>query len=559
MSTGTRDSVFFNMFYRVVRDRPSAIFMTQPLGEGRIRDFTFAQAMNEAKRMAAHLRSLGLPRGSQIALASKNCAHFILADIAIWMTGHVSVAIYPTMNSEEVRYILEDSEAKLLFVGKLDAPAWDRMKAGVPQGLPRIAFPQAPVNDLPSWDDIIAANAPIADEPQVDPEDRAAIIYTSGSSGRPKGVIHTFASCSVAVHTMSKAVNASSESRWLSFLPLAHTMERLAGETHSLAVGFHVFFTESLDTFIEDLKRARPTHFAAVPRLLSKLRSGVFAKVPERKLKRLLRIPIVSRFVKKKIRVNLGLDAVMVCVSGAAPLTEALFTWYRGLGLHFCEAYGMTENFSLSHLGMPENHRVGYVGLPYEGVICRISDEGEILVKSPAVMAGYNKLPDETEAAFTDDGFLKTGDLGEISPEAYLRITGRIKDVFKTDRGKYVTPMPIENVLDANDAVEMSCVGGAGQTEAHAILQLSDDLHLRRDDPALRAEVTPALEELLGRVNQGLASHERLAFLVVAKDAWTPESGLITPTMKLKRQAIEGHYRSRLDAWYAAGRKVIWE
>ncbi|MCA9548340.1 MAG: AMP-binding protein, partial [Myxococcales bacterium] len=333
----------------------------------------------------------------------KNCAHFIISDLAIWMAGHCSVALYPNLPAETVAYILEHSEAKAVFVGKLDD--WPAMAPGVPAELPKIAFPLAPPTDFPKWDALIKATAPLPERPVRAPEDRALIVYTSGSTGRPKGVVHDFAGISAAAWGLLDIIKIGADDRVLSYLPMAHVMERWAVGCTSLCVGGHIFFAESLDTFVEDLKRARPTLFLSVPRLWLKFQIGVFKKMPPKKLARLLKIPVLRGIVRKKILTNLGLDQVRYAASGSAPIPADLIQWYRDLGLELLEGYGMSENFCYSHVSFPGKSRVGYVGNAYPKVQHKLSEQGEILVRSPANMKGYFKEPELSAEAFTADGW----------------------------------------------------------------------------------------------------------------------------------------------------------
>jgi long-chain acyl-CoA synthetase len=298
-----RDLVLHHL-YRHARERPEAIWLTQPLGGGRVEELSFGRCLDEARRMAAHLRSLGLPPGSRIGLLSKNCAHFFLADLAIWMAGHVSVALYPTLTADLVRYILEHSGARLLFVGKLDEPAWAQMRPGIPAGLPCIAWPLAPDNGYPAWVNLVRAHQPIADEPRVQPGDVALIIYTSGSTGRPKGVVHSFASISEPTRSLVALLGLRTSDRYLSYLPLAHAMDRWLSECTSMVAGHRIYFAESVETFVADLRRARPTLFLSVPRLWLKFQRGVFAKLPERGLALLLTIPLLSGLVSRPARAS---------------------------------------------------------------------------------------------------------------------------------------------------------------------------------------------------------------------------------------------------------------
>ena len=548
--------------YQHERERGQQVYLTQPLGAGRVVDYTWAQTMDQARRMATHLQSMGFAPGARIAILSKNCAHFFMSELAIWMAGYTTVAIFPTESAQTIRFVLEHSEASLLFVGKLDT--WPDQEPGVPTGMPRIAFPLAPATAYETWDAITARTAPIAGHPQRAGTDLAMLIYTSGSTGQPKGVMHSFERITMATElavqlSMAQDPGHQQIHRVLSYLPLAHVFERAVVECASFVSGeLHVFFAESLDTFAADLQRARPTIFVSVPRLWLKFQQAVFAKMPQKKLDLLLRIPILNKIIAKKILTNLGLDQTISAFSGSAPLPADLIRWYRSLGLQLLEGLGMTEDFAYSHTATPRFSEPGYVGIANPGVQARISPEGEILVKSPGQLVGYYKRPDLDAESFTEDGFFRTGDLGLLAADGQLKITGRMKELFKTSKGKYVAPAPIENMINNHPLVEMSLVGGASHEAAFAMVVLAEDVRPRQKDAAVRAEVQSALTTLLAEVNRQVADYEKLKFIVVADQPWQIENGMLTPTMKIKRTNIEKAIEPKLDAWYAANQPVQW-
>ena len=547
--------------YQHEKNLADKIFLTQPVGDGKVLDYTWAQTVDQSRRMAAHLKSLGLPHGAKVAILSKNCAHFFMTEMAIWMAGFTTVAIFPTESADTVKFVLEHSESSLLFVGKLDE--WHKQAPGVPENMPRIALPLAPATPYDSWDNIIARTAPLQGDVLRDDNDLAMIIYTSGSTGQPKGAMHNFARISQVGHGIAKRINDSlgydRDHRMLSYLPLAHVFERAWAETVALVHGrIHMYFAESLDTFIKDLNRAQPTIFVSVPRLWLKFQQGVFAKMPAKKLNLLLSLPFIGKVVAKKVLTGLGLDKVEMAGSGSAPLPPDLIRWYRRLGLNLVEGYAMTEDFAYSHSSDETYNEPGYVGIPYEGVQVRISDEGEILIKSPGQMVGYYKRPDLDAESFTADGFFKTGDLGSRRPDGQLKITGRLKELFKTSKGKYVAPAPIENLLNAHPMIELSMVSGSGFESAYALVVLAEDLRPKLKQSDVRSDVEKALAELLAEVNQGIADYERLKMLVVASEPWSIENGCLTPTMKIKRSRIEYAVQHQLDNWYANSKAVIW-
>ena len=540
------------------------IYLTQPLGaagNNAVTDYTWKQTMEEARRMATHLKSLGFEPGARIAILSKNCAHFFMAELAIWMAGYTTVAIFPTEGADTVKYVLEHSGASLLFVGKLDA--WPKQAPGVPEAMPRIALPLAPKTSYDTWDAITSKTAPIAGKPARKPDDIAMLIYTSGSTGQPKGVMHSFGRVVGAIEgvsgRMDETLGASVPKRALSYLPLAHVFERSFVECLSMRDGkMHVFFADSLETFLADLNRAKPTLFISVPRLWLKFQQGVFTKMPPAKLNRLLSIPLVGRLVAKKVLTGLGLDQTKLAASGSAPLPADLVMWYRKLGLKLVEGYGMTEDFAYSHTMTDALNEPGYVGAPYPGVQVRISPENEIQIKSPGQMVGYYKRPDLDAEVFTADGFFKTGDQGERRPDGQLKITGRLKELFKTGKGKYVAPAPIENTLNNHPMIESSMVSGVGQSASYGLIVLAEDVRPKMKDPAVRAEVTAAMTELLKETNKGLADYEQMKMLVIAKEPWSIENGCLTPTMKIKRTKIEAEVAPQVDKWFEGKDKVLW-
>ncbi len=559
--SGTADNMLaLQRLYHWEKTTPDRIAMTQPMGDRATRDFTWAQMADEIRRMAAYLKAQGWPPGSTVAILSKNCAWWMMSDLAIWMAGHVSAPLYPTLAAATIRQILSHSEARACFIGKLDG--WDGMKAGVPAGLPCISIPLSPPDAIArseGWEAICARSAPLQGEPVRAVDELATLIYTSGTTGQPKGVMHSFGNFARAIGGGVKRIPMHSDDRMLSYLPLAHVVERVLVEHGWLREGMHVYFAESLDTFTADLQRARPTIFFSVPRLWVKFQQGVHHKMPAAKLDRLLSIPIVGRLVRRKILKALGLDRCRFAAGGAAPMPVALLTWYRRLGLPINEGYGMTENLAQSHLTVPGLNQEGTVGPPYEGVEARIDPQtGEIQMRCDSLMLGYYKEPELTREAFTGDGWLRTGDKGQVDAEGKLRITGRVKDLFKTSKGKYVSPAPIEDQLIMHDAVEACVVAGANMGQPLGIVMLNAEAASRVADSAARAELEASLSDHLARINATLDPHEQLQCIVVVTTPWTVDNDVITPTFKVKRNRIEALYAAYYERWESSGRNVIW-
>jgi long-chain acyl-CoA synthetase len=557
MSAVSADALPLQRLYHWESTAAGRIAFTQPMGGGVVREFTWSQVADQVRRVAAYLQAQGFPPGSRIAILSKNCAHWMMSDFAIWLAGHVSVPLYPTLAPATVRQILEHSESRLLFVGKLDG--WEQMRPGVPQGLPCVSYPLSPPNDYPTWDRIVGDTAPLVGTPVRDGDELSTIMYTSGTTGMPKGVMHSFATFSWSLATGIRRIPIRADDRILSYLPLAHVVERTLVEHGLLATGMHVYFAESLETFAQDLQRARPTVFFSVPRLWLKFQQGVHAKMPAPKLDRLLKLPLVGRLVRRKILSALGLDRCRIAVGGAAPMPPQLLHWYARLGLPIIEGYGMTENCGVSHITTPGVERPGTVGTPYDGVQSRIDPQtGEVQMKSEGLMLGYYKQPDLTRAAFTADGWLRTGDKGQLDAEGNLRITGRVKDLFKTSKGKYVAPAPIEDRLVMHPAIEACVVAGSELAQPLGIVVLNAEGAAQAGDASRRAGLEASLGDHLAQVNEVLDPHERLACLVVSATPWTVDNDLITPTMKVKRNRIEDAYAAHYAGWEASRQPVVW-
>ncbi|HEV6965360.1 AMP-binding protein [Roseateles sp.] len=561
MATIATDQLALQRLYHWERTAAATVTLTQPMGGGAVKDYTWAQVADQVRRMAAFLKAKGQAEGwpadAKVAILSKNCAWWLMSDLAIWMAGYVSVPLYPTLAAETISQILAHSESRFIFIGKLDG--WEGMKPGVPAGLPGASYALSPADvqqDYEGWDAICARTAPMPGEVVRGADELCTLIYTSGTTGLPKGVMHSFGAFAWAVDAGLKRIPVTGSDRMLSYLPLAHVVERTLVEHGWLARGIRVFFAESLDTFAADLQRALPTIFFSVPRLWVKFQQGIQAKMPQEKLARLLRLPIIGGLVRKKVLKALGLNHCKFAAGGAAPMPVALLEWYAALGLHINEGYGMTENLALSHLTLPGKNQRGTVGPAYEGVQVRIDPvSGELQMRSPAVMLGYFKAPEQTRDAFTEDGWLRTGDKASQDADGCVRITGRVKDLFKTSKGKYVAPAPIEDRLGMNPNIEAVCVAGANMGQPLGIAMLSPQglQQAGSDSAALLAELGRHLDD----VNARLDPHEQLDTLVVMKTPWTVDNGFITPTFKVKRNRIEEVYAGKFDAWVGKRSKVM--
>ncbi|QWZ78134.1 AMP-binding protein [Aeromonas sp. FDAARGOS 1419] len=539
------------MLYHWERQCPDRTYLRQTINREYV-DFTWGEVADEARRMVTALRHLGLVAGDKVALLSKNCAQWFIADLAMQMGQYVSVPIYPTANVDTIEYVLRHSEAKAIFVGKLDD--WKSQEAGVPADLLRIAFPYDTMPASHQWDDLLEAHEPIPDCPVQAPDSLLSLVYTSGSTGKPKGAMLSVERYAWSCEKLVETVSLSQADRGFSYLPLAHITERVYIYGGSLYGGATIAFPESLDTFIEDVKRCRPTVFISVPRLWAMFRIKIHEKLPQNKLELLLKIPLISGLIKRKLQKGLGLDQARVLGCGSAPVSPALLEWYLSIGLKVTEAWGMTENHAYSTINYPfRADKIGTVGKAGIGVTIKISDEGEILCRCEGMMLGYYKDPEHSAEAIDAEGWLHTGDMGKLDKEGYLTITGRMKDVFKTAKGKYVAPVPIEGLLGQEPIIEQLCVIGYGMPQPIALVQLAESAMKGN-----REEVNARLEAARVRVNDQLESHAKIRGILVVKTPWNIENGVLTPTMKIKRHLLEQKYAQVGDRW-PSSQVVVWE
>lgn len=539
------------MLYHWERQCPDRTYLRQTINREYV-DFTWGEVADEARRMVTALRHLGLVAGDKVALLSKNCAQWFIADLAMQMGQYVSVPIYPTANVDTIEYVLRHSEAKAIFVGKLDD--WKSQEAGVPADLLRIAFPYDTMPASHQWDDLLEAHEPIPDSPVQAPDSLLSLVYTSGSTGKPKGAMLSVERYAWSCEKLVETVSLSQADRGFSYLPLAHITERVYIYGGSLYGGATIAFPESLDTFIEDVKRCRPTVFISVPRLWAMFRIKIHEKLPQNKLELLLKIPLISGLIKRKLQKGLGLDQARVLGCGSAPVSPALLEWYLSIGLKVTEAWGMTENHAYSTINYPfRADKIGTVGKAGIGVTIKISDEGEILCRCEGMMLGYYKDPEHSAEAIDAEGWLHTGDMGKLDKEGYLTITGRMKDVFKTAKGKYVAPVPIEGLLGQEPIIEQLCVIGYGMPQPIALVQLAESAMKGN-----REEVNARLEAARVRVNDQLESHAKIRGILVVKTPWNIENGVLTPTMKIKRHLLEQKYAQVGDRW-PSSLVVVWE
>lgn len=539
-------------FLKWEKQKPSAVFLNQPINGGN-KTWTYQEAGTEVRKMASAIKGLGYPDKSNIAILSKNCAHWIMADLAIMMTGHISVPLYATLTAPSIKQILDHSESKAIIIGKLDEYAAQR--EGISSGIARIGIEMYGVKESLSWEKLVQASTPIETIYNWGKDDLMTIMYTSGTTGMPKGVMHTAGNFDSVMRAAINELHLPNEPNVFSYLPMSHIAERMGIEVYGFYSGAQFSFAESLETFPKNLFETQPHTFFAVPRIWAKFREKILEKMPQRKLSRLLSIPIIGSIVKKSIRKKLGLSRATHIYSGAAPISVDLLEWFNSIGIEIFQAIGMTEDCVYSHFNRHGKNKIGTVGLPFKNLKVKIADDGELRLKSDANMKGYYKEPSLTAEAFDEEGYLKTGDKGEIDSEGFLTIVGRIKDQFKTDKGKYVAPAPIEMKLLANTDIEQVCVVGMGIPQPLALTVLS-----AAGKAKSKEAIIESLSASLKEVNAELESYEKIEKAVIMQSDWTVPNGLMTPTMKVKRNEVEKIHVPKYPGWYHTKEGVvIWE
>ncbi|HEV2830273.1 MAG TPA: long-chain fatty acid--CoA ligase [Pyrinomonadaceae bacterium] len=567
--------------------------------DGRWISISSDEMLTRVRRIAAGLYSLGVRSGDRVAILSESRPEWTLTDAACLFANAIDVPIYPTLTPPQVRYILKDSGARILvvqneekFLHVREAIAdCDEIKQVVFFEKPSAGLPGISLAELETRGQALAAAEPdlvnnIAH--QIKPDDLATIIYTSGTTGEPKGVMLTHANLVSNLIDSSSHLSFAPDDSALSVLPLSHVLERMAMYMY-LFHGMATYFGESLDTIGPNLREVRPTIFVGVPRIFEK----IFARVKEKTAEKgrlnvgilnwavavakayarlatrqqnipatlKLKLKIADKLIFAKLRNALG-GRIRLLVSGGAALPEELALLYIGAGLPIVQGYGLTETSPVITAGIVDDNRVGTVGKPIRNVEIRIAPDGEIETRGPNVMRGYYNKPAETAAVFTEDGWFKTGDIGTIDEDDFLRITDRKKELFKTSGGKYIAPQPIEQLIKGSSFVNQVVLIGNGRKFPAALIvpnwervesyaQLKGIKAKNHSELCKHPRVIDLFERQIAGLTTDLAQYERVKKVGLLENELTIEGGELTPTLKVKRRVVDEKYHDLIDSLYA--------
>jgi long-chain acyl-CoA synthetase len=551
-----------------------------------------SELYGRVRAFADVLRGWGVVKGDRVAILSENRWEWPVTDFAVLAIGGVDVPLYPTLTPEQIGYMLRDSGAKVAVLSSRDQ--YEKLSAAgdLPELEHVVVMDAGEFSNAESFSALMAdAVAKQKRDAEFDamlkaakPEDLATIIYTSGTTGEPKGVMLTHRNLASNVNYSTGKMGFAETDSCISFLPLSHVTARHT-DYALMCHGVKLAYCAKFDQLLVAMKVVKPTVFLAVPRVYEKIRHAVVGKsaaspsklkilnwalgvgkahraqILEGKTPGALSWKIANKLVYSKILEAFG-GCAKVFISGGAPLGMDSAGWFADVGIRIFEGYGLTETSPVIAVNYPEAHRIGTVGQALKNIQCRFAEDGELEVKGPSVFVGYWKKEKETKEAFTADGWFKTGDIGHMDQDGFLSITDRKKELLKTSGGKLIAPQPIENKLKGNSLVaEAALVGDKhkfacvlispnfavleGWAKAQGI-STSDHAALVKD-----AKVVKAYQEIVDKVNMGLANFESMKRMSLVPDEWSVDGGTLTPSLKLKRRVIEQKYAKQIGDFYA--------
>ena len=512
-------------------ETPDKIWL-RDLGEDGSEDYSWGQAQGQISAVATMLEQR-FGQGEKMVLLSRNCAHWVMADLAIIASGNVTVSMFTTLPGATAEYIFELTQAKVVFVG--ETSNWDQIVAVLPKDVLLVTLPGVELEQPhEKWEDLLAQYAGQAPAYQCQPDDMISLVFTSGTTGMPKGVIQTHSSNLIPIRRFTNMFGLAESPRYFSYLPLSHIAERQIVEFSSIVLGGEIFFNESLDKITRDLPRARPHVFFGPPRIWEQFQQAVIGKFGGKDALGAA-LSQDKAGVGQLVLEGLGLNEVQYCLTAAAPTPPALIHWWGDLGLTLMEGFGQTEAMGVI-LSSHDHRRVGSIGKPIGEVQCKITAEGELAIKADGCTPGYY-LQDDKTAELIRDGWLHTGDKVRMDDDGFIFITGRVKDYFKTIQGKFVAPPPIEGLFAKNPHAEQQCLLGRGFSKTVMVAVLTEEAQKVPEQ-----EVADSILATIREINDEIESHARIGAVIVSREPWSIENGVMTPTLKIRRDQVEERF-----------------
>ncbi len=552
-------------------------------------------------QIASGLLELGLKPGEKVAILAASRWEWILCDIAALSCGAITIPIYPSNTPEQAAYIVQDSESRFLFAENKDQlekiiqtkhqlPILEKVIVFVPGGAPLLNWVMTLRQLQEKGIAALQKNSQTMKErlSSIDPQQDATYVYTSGTTGPPKGVMQSHLNHVAMATNLAKSVSIGKEDIHLLFLPLAHSFAR-ALEFHHLHVGNLLAFAESIDKVVQNLQEVRPHVMGSVPRIFEKAHTAILSKVnagsPLKKAifnwayavgkevsesRQKKKVPsilvqikhiLAYKLVFSKIHQTFG-GRIRFFISGGAPLSKEIALFFHALGIQILEGYGLTETCPATHVNRLDNYKFGAVGPAIPEVEVKIASDGEILVRGPNIAKGYFKKPEATREAWDPEGWFHTGDIGEVDQEGFLKITDRKKDLIVTAGGKNVAPQNIENLLKADPYISQVMVYGDRKPYLTALITL-DEAEVKKfaqdkgisngkdlQELVKRPEIVKLIEGIVQNKNKELASYESIKKFTILPADFTQESGELTPTLKVKRKVVWEKYKDRIESMY---------
>ena len=495
-------------------------------------DYSWAEARRQVKAVAAALEAR-FGTGNNMVLLSRNRPHWFLADLAIISSGNVTVSMFTTLTPATAEYIADFTDARAIFVG--ESPNWEAVRAVLPADITVVTLPGVEIDgEHLTWEQLLEEGEGKVPQHGCAPHDVMSLVFTSGTTGLPKGVIQTHASNIVPIRRTISAFGLRDEPRYFSYLPLSHIAERQIVEYASLFSCGEVNFNESLETLLRDLQRTKPHMFFGPPRIWEQFQQAVIGKFggQEALESALEKDPVGTG---KLILDTLGLGEVEFCLTAAAPTPPPLIHWWHSLGLMLLEGFGQTEAMGLI-VSSPQERRVGSIGKPVPGVEYKLTEEGELCVRADGCTPGYYKQPEKT-AELIQDGWLHTGDKARVDEDGFIYITGRVKDYFKTIQGKFVAPPPIEGQFAENPYIEQQCLMGRGLSKTVMAAVLTEAAAAKP-----RETIEASIRDTVGKINESVEKHARIGAVIITREPWSIENEVLTPTLKIRRDKVDERF-----------------